>query len=104
MPGFNCLDTICNPGANIMFLDAARASETIIAHEIGHAWIQYVDQAEDMRILKGTRNPQLINLLNHIQSFVLNLRVNEIIGDKGFDMSQIIEDRLASVASLSTSG
>lgn len=47
VPGGHWVDTIGNGGANLLFIDAAQIHETHFAHEIGHLWVQYVDQAED---------------------------------------------------------
>jgi hypothetical protein len=46
-PTSHWLDTACNPGTNLIFLDAFTANETVVAHEVGHAWVEYVDQCED---------------------------------------------------------
>ena len=66
VPGANSIDTLCNPEANLLFLDAARVHETIIAHEFGHAWVQYVDDCEDHRVLADTSNPQRMRQVSFV--------------------------------------
>ncbi len=100
LPGQNCIVTSCDPGANLLFLDAARVHETIVAHEFGHAWVQYVDDCEDTRTLRSADNPQLLRQINYVQSFVLDLKVNDLIRRKGFDMSPIEEDQSKSMSQL----
>ena len=100
VPGGNHIDTICHPTANIVYLDAARVHETIIAHELGHAWLQYVDECEDLRVMRDASDPQRLRLLCFVQSFVLDLKVNELIRQKGFDMAPIEADHHASVVQL----
>ena len=100
VPGGHWIDTLGNTGANLLFVDAASIHETHFAHEIGHLWIQYVDQAEDERVLEDANDPARINQLSFIQSFVLDFRVNEIIEAHGFNMSVIREDQDQAIASL----
>ena len=100
VPGANSIDTLCNPEANLLFLDAARIHETIIAHEFGHAWVQYVDDCEDFRVLEDTSNPQRMRQVSLVQSFVLDLKVNDLLRRKGFDMSPIEEDQAHTLANL----
>ena len=100
VPGGNSIDTVANPGAILVFLDAARVHETVIAHEIGHAWLQYVEECEDMRVMKDASDPQRIHQLTFVQSFVLDLKVNDLIRAKGFDMTPIEEDQAQSIVSL----
>lgn len=99
-PGSHSLDTICNPGANIIFIDAARLHETVLAHEIGHAWVQYVERCEDERVMEDVSDPQRLHQLHFVQSFVLDLKVNEVIARKGFDMHPIESDQAASILAL----
>lgn len=100
VPGGHWIDTLGNTGANLLFIDAASIHETHFAHEIGHLWIQYVDQAEDERVLEDASDPARINQLSFVQSFVLDFRVNEIIEAHGFDISVIREDQDQAIASL----
>ncbi|MHB8636960.1 MAG: hypothetical protein ACYC96_10885 [Fimbriimonadaceae bacterium] len=100
IPGGNSIDTIANPGAILVFLDAARVHETVIAHEIGHAWVQYVEECEDHRVMKDASDPQRIHQLTFVQSFVLDLKVNDLIRTKGFDLTPIEEDQAQSIVSL----
>lgn len=100
VPDGHWVDTIGNGGANLLFIDAAQIHETHLAHEIGHLWIQYVEQSEDERVMEDVSDPARLHQLSFIQSFVTDLRVNQIIAEKGFDVSVIVEDQEASIASL----
>lgn len=100
VPGGNSIDTVRHPITNLLFLDASRVSESVIAHEFGHAWVQYVDDCEDHRTMQDASNPQRIRQVNFVQSFVLDLKVNDLIRKKGFDMGPIEEDEAASVEQL----
>ena len=100
VPGGNHIDTVCHPTTNFLYLDAARVHETVIAHEFGHAWVQYVDECEDFRTLASADDPQKARLVGHVQSFVLDLKVNDLLKRKGFDMSAIEEDQVAGLANL----
>jgi RHS repeat-associated protein len=100
VPDGHWVDTIGNGGANLLFIDAAQIHETHFAHEIGHLWVQYVDQAEDDRVMEDVRDAGRLHQLSFVQSFVTDLRVNQVIAEKGFDVSVIVEDQAASIASL----
>lgn len=100
VPDGHWVDTVGNGGANLLFIDAAHIHETHFAHEIGHLWVQYVDQAEDERVMDDVSDVGRLHQLSFVQSFVTDLRVNQIIAQKGFDLSVIIEDQAASIASL----
>jgi hypothetical protein len=99
-PGAHSLDTIASPGANMVFVDAARLHETFLAHEFGHAWVQYVEQGEDERVLDDVSDPHRLHQVCFVQSFVLDLKVNDVIRRHGFDMSPIDTDMAAGIASL----
>jgi len=100
VPSGHWVDTIGNAGANLLFIDAAQIHETHFAHEIGHLWVQYVDQAEDERVMEDVSDPGRLHQLSFVQSFVTDLRVNQVIAEQGFDVSVIVEDQAASIASL----
>ncbi|MBS1705492.1 MAG: hypothetical protein JST40_06430 [Armatimonadetes bacterium] len=99
-PDHHSFSSLLHPGSNIAMIDAARIHETILAHEIGHAWIQYVELCEDERVFKTVGDPPRSNQLSYVQSFVLDLKVNEVIRRKGFDMAIIDEDQLQSIRNL----
>lgn len=100
VPDGHWVDTIGNGGANLLFIDAAQIHETHFAHEIGHLWVQYVDQAEDERVMEDVSDAGRLHQLSFVQSFVTDLRVNQLIAEKGFDVSVIVQDQAASIASL----
>ncbi|HVL38289.1 MAG TPA: hypothetical protein VM328_02750 [Fimbriimonadaceae bacterium] len=100
VPDGHWVDTIGNGGANLLFIDAAQIHETHFAHEIGHLWVQYVDQAEDERVMEDVSDAGRLHQLSFVQSYVTDLRVNQLIAEKGFDVSLIVQDQAASIASL----
>lgn len=102
IPGGNHIDTVCHPETNILFLDAGRVNETVIAHELGHAWLQYVEMCEDLRTTHPEADPVRARMVSYVQSFVLDIRVNALLGEKGFDLRPIEEDQSATLSQLST--
>lgn len=100
IPGGHWIDTVGDERGILVFLDAVRVHETLIAHEIGHAWVQYVEQAEDERVLEDVSDPQRLHQLAFVQSFVLDLRVNDVLREKGFDVSLVEADQAASIESM----
>lgn len=101
-PGANHIDTLCHPETNIIYLDVARVSEAVIAHELGHAWLQYVEQCEDLRTSSYDVEPARARMVSYVQSYVLDLRVNALLREKGFDLAVIEQDQATSLAQLST--
>ena len=100
VPGGNSIDTVSHPATNLLFLDAARVHESIVAHEFGHAWVQYVDECEDLRVLEDATDPQKMRQVSYVQSFVLDLKVNDLLRRKGFDMAPIEDDQARSMKQL----
>lgn len=100
IPGGHWVDTAASGEAILVFIDAAHVHETHLAHELGHLWVQYVDLAEDERVMRDVSDTGRLHQLSFVQSFVTDLRVNQIIADLGFDVSLISADLAASIASL----
>lgn len=101
------IDGLDSPHRILMFLDAAHAHETIIAHEIGHIWIDLVEDCEDYRIFRDISDAPKVHQWTNLQSFVLDNKVNEVLREKGFDMSVIendVEESLLSFAAAIRSG
>ena len=94
------INTIGHPDFVLLFIDAARVHETHLAHELGHAWIGFVEQGEDERVFREVKDGPRMNQLCFVQSFVLDLWVNEIIAEKGFDVDVIHVAHEESMASL----
>jgi hypothetical protein len=104
--GFS-IDGMTSPHRIVLFLDAVHVHETVLAHEIGHLWIDLVEDCEDYRMLKDLSNTAKVFQWNNLQSFVLDNKVNEVLREKGFDMSVIeadVEEALASFAQAILSG
>jgi len=99
-PGANHIDTLCHPETNIIYLDVARVSEAVIAHELGHAWLQYVEQCEDLRTSSYDVDPARARMVSYVQSYVLDLRVNALLREKGFDIAVIEQDQATSLEQL----
>ncbi|KAA0228141.1 hypothetical protein FCG40_02550 [Fimbriimonadia bacterium ATM] len=100
VPRHNFLNS-ADPHGLLLFLDAATLHETIFAHEVGHAWLQYVYECEDERTLADISDPARSNQVNFIQSYVLDLKVNELLRRKGFDMEPIDGDQAIAMNNLS---
>ncbi len=106
-PGSYWVDGQTNPYNILLFLDAAHLHESILAHEIGHIWIDLVEDCEDYRTLKDLSNTARVTHWTNIQSFVLDKKVNEVIRERGFDVSVIdghVEEALSSLSLAILSG
>ncbi len=88
-PGLNRVCSITDPTVLFFHFDAADVHETIIAHELGHVWVELVDGCEDHRQMREPVDFGRSSQFNDIQSFVMDLRVNELLEARGFDMSII---------------
>jgi len=100
-PDGHWVDAWSNPSFIPVFLDAARVQESIIAHEIGHVWIDLVDDCEDYRVMRDLSNTAKAHQWTSLQSFVLDRKVNEVLLHKGFDLTLLdaqLEEMLASLA------
>jgi hypothetical protein len=85
-----------NPDESYILLDVANAHETTFAHEIAHLWLNYVQEDGDgMRRLREEALDNIKHMqLNFVQSFVVDLKVNDLIAERGFDMSSIRHDEI----------
>ena len=92
--GLHCANVSSNPEESYIYLDVAHAHETTIAHEIGHLWINYVERGDDIRLLRDRSDNGKVNQLDLVKSFVLDLKVNDLIAARGFDMSLIHNDEI----------
>ncbi len=77
-----------------VFLDGQNATETLIAHELMHLWMWFVEGSEGEKTLKDRSDVSRNMQLDFIQSFVLDIRVNDLIEKRGFDMSRICGDQI----------
>lgn len=91
------VDTWSDPKAIIFFLDAAHLHETIFAHEIAHAWIEFVEGCEDCRQMADLSDVSRVYQFQYIQSFVLDQKVNTLLRKRGFDLSVINADELEGI-------
>ncbi len=83
----NYVDSQSSPDLILFFFDAAHICETIIAHELAHVWLHYVEGCEDYRTFRELSDTNRVRLLQYVQSFVLDLKVNKLLRARGFDMS-----------------
>ncbi|HEX5324418.1 MAG TPA: hypothetical protein VFW40_11570 [Capsulimonadaceae bacterium] len=96
----HCANFGGDPEESYIFLDAARAHETTFAHELGHLWMTYVEGGDGSRIFRDRSDNGKINQLDFVQSFVLDLAVNDLIASRGFDMSLVNSDQINSLTML----
>jgi hypothetical protein len=96
-PGMHQVTAPAGAAPYYFLLDAARIDETILAHEIGHVWVEMVDQIEDFRNLKDQSDLTRTTQFQHIQSFVMDLPVNDMLERRGFDMSIIAAHELEAI-------
>lgn len=91
-PGGHTIDAWSHPDHIHIFLDADDVSEVVFAHELAHAWIDLVRGIEDNRVWRDRSDSARYAQVQFIQSFVLDFAVDQVLHEKGFDRSQIIED------------
>ena len=91
-PGGHWVDAWSDPYRILLFLDAASIHETVLAHELAHVWIDLVRGIEDYRVLKDKSNSARYAHVQFIQSFVLDIPVNRVLDEKGFDIEVIQRD------------
>ncbi len=89
LPGFHLVLVAPTLPELFFLLDASRIHETIIAHELGHIRVEMVERIEDFRHPRDQSDLPKITQFYHIQSFVMDLRVNDMLERRGFDMSII---------------
>ena len=80
-----------------VLFDAAELHETLVAHELGHIWVERVEQKEDYRHPKDQSNLPRATQFYHVQSFVMDLCVNDLLIRRGFDMSVIAADQAQTI-------
>ena len=80
--------------------DASKIHETILAHELGHIWVEMVDRVEDNRHPKEQADLPKITQFYQIQSFVMDLRVNDLLERRGFDMSIIANHQMEAITNI----
>ena len=97
----HCANFGVYPDQSYIFLDVANADETLIAHELAHLWLTYVQQDGDgCRSMRDRSDHGKINQLDFVQSFVLDLQVNDLIEKRGFDMSPMSQDHINGLTTL----
>ena len=96
----HCANMNADPEEVRIFLDVQNAHETLIAHELMHLWMWFVEGHEGEKSLRDRSDVAMNNQLDFIQSFVLDVRVNELIEKRGFDMSVICEDQIRGLEAL----
>lgn len=81
-----------DPARILFFLDIANLHETILAHEIAHAWIDLVEETNDYRTMRDLSDVGKVYQFQFVNSFVIDQKVNDVIRERGFDMS-IMEEQ-----------
>jgi hypothetical protein len=79
------------PDATLFAFDFANIHESIIAHEIAHLWIDLVEDCEDYRSPVDWLDTARAQQILFIQSFVLDRKVNQVVRERGFDLSIFAE-------------
>ena len=102
-PGGHWVDAWSDPYRILLFLDAAHIHETVLAHELAHVWIDLVRGIEDYRVLKDKSNSARYAHVQFIQSFILDIPVDQVLKDKGFDLSVIDRDAGSALKNLAES-
>lgn len=90
--GGHSIDAWSHPEAIHIFVDAEDCSEVVFAHELAHAWIDFVKDIEDHRVWNDRKDTARYTQVQLMQSFVLDFAVDQALEEKGFDQSQIRAD------------
>jgi hypothetical protein len=96
----HCANMNADPEEARIFLDVQNAHETIIAHELAHLWFAFVEDGDGWRVLRDRSDAAKVNQLDFIQSFVLDIRVNDFVDGRGFDTSPINKDQFDGLEAL----
>ncbi len=91
-PGGHSIDAWSHPEHIHIFVDVEDVSEVVLAHELAHAWIDLVRGIEDNRVWRERKDTARYAQVQFMQSFVLDFAVDQVLDEKGFDRSQIVED------------
>lgn len=91
-PGGHSIDAWSHPEAIHVFTDAEDCSEVVFAHELAHAWIDFVKGIEDHRVWMDREDTGRYTQVQLMQSFVLDFAVHKLLEEKGFDQAQIRAD------------
>lgn len=86
------IDAWSHPEAIHVFIDAEDCSEVVLAHELAHAWIDFVKGIKDHRVWKDREDTGRYTQVQLMQSFVLDFAVHQCLEEKGFDQTQIRAD------------
>ncbi len=100
-PGLNQVCWTGDPTVLFFHFDAADVHETIIAHELGHIWggsCGRVRRPPPNAI--GLQISSRMSKFSNIQSFVMDLRVNDLLHSRGFDVSIISDHQAETVRNL----
>ncbi len=96
-PGGHSVDSISDRHRILLFLDGADTTEAVIAHELAHVWIELVRGIEDYRVMRDTSDSGRYSQVQLLQSFVLDVAVETVLKEKGFDTSDIEVDKQAAL-------
>ncbi|MBI5834427.1 MAG: hypothetical protein HZB16_19185, partial [Armatimonadetes bacterium] len=91
IPGRHQVLNTQDPRCILFHLDAQDLHEIVLAHELGHIWLELVEGIEDFRVPRSLADLPRVTQLHLVQSFVLDIRVNALLAQRGFDLS-VIDD------------
>jgi hypothetical protein len=87
----NQIDHVTNPWSIDVMVDASSVDETVLAHELGHAFIDLIFGIEDHRTYWDSTDRPACFQVSSVQSTILDLTVNEVLKLRGFDLGSIAE-------------
>ncbi len=99
-PDGHSVDAWSDPNRILFFFDAVHLHETIFAHELGHVWIDLIENCEDYRMMRDLSDTSRVRQFQYIQSFVLDRKVNDVIAMRGFDMTIIHDQQFEAIHSI----
>ncbi len=85
------IDHRSDPELVTLFVDGTELEEVTLAHEIGHAYLDFVLGVEDHRMYRDLADQPAHFQVSSVQSAVLDLKVNQVIKERGFSLRTIAE-------------
>jgi len=83
--GGHSINWQAHPGLASITIDSPETTEDVIAHEVMHGWLGLVHGYEDDRMYRNRQDHAAMFLVDTTQCMVLDCRVQEAIGARGFD-------------------
>lgn len=92
-------DARSNPDSILICLNSRWTTEGHLLHELGHAWLLFVHDFDDSRSYHDLYDLPARFLVDAVRALPLDLKLNELLMARGFDMSFYYEDTVEAFVS-----